>query len=84
MACAVEGRAANLGAALPDDLGEVAELVEGGIRHVRWGSLVVERLEEAHLIVVHVVGDDRRDVGWGSTCGNVLAVAATVLVTVPR
>jgi len=76
---AVVGCAADLGGALPDDLGEVAPAIESGVVvDVRWGRLAEKASEVADLVVVEELGDDRGDVAGWRTGSNVLAVASTV------
>lgn len=70
---------ANLLGALPDDLGEVTPAVKEF--HERGGK-TVESSEEAHLIVVHQVGDHLADVVRGDTVADVLTVATTVDVPI--
>lgn len=67
--------ASHLGRGLPDDLGEVTPTVEQ--RHDRAGQSV-QVGEEAHLVVVHQVGDHLADVALLDTVTNVLTVATAV------
>lgn len=67
--------ASHLGRGLPDDLGEVTPAVEQ--RHDRAGQSVKVG-EEAHLVVVHQVGDHLADVALLDTVTNVLTVATAV------
>lgn len=78
---AVVGGAAQLGGALPDNLGEVAPLFEVG--HVRV-VLVIETLEKVDFAVVEKVGNDGRNVAGFNTGGNVLAVTTTTGLAVDR
>lgn len=55
---AVVSSATDLVGALPDDLGEVAVVVEDLVGHVGRSSLVVEGVEVRSLVVVEVVRDD--------------------------
>lgn len=64
---------ANVGGRLPDDLTEVAPLVEVG--HARVG-FTVRGGEELDLIVVHQVGDHNTDVAGLNTVTDVLTVTA--------
>jgi hypothetical protein len=73
--CAVLSGTADVGGVSPDDLGEVAPLLKVG--HV-WLSLAIETIEVVNLAVVKEIGDDRSDVVALNTCGDVLAVTATV------
>lgn len=61
-----------MGSGLPDDLGEVAPLVE--VAHARGGSTVGGR-EVFDLLVVHQVGDHDTDIASLDTVANVLTVA---------
>ena len=70
--------ASNVGSALPDDLGEVAPLLEEA--HVRVRHTVVAG-KEGLLSVVEEVGYDGGDVGRLDTSCNVLAVSTTVDIT---
>lgn len=72
---AVLSSAANLGGSLPDELREVAPLLEVG--HVGVG-LAVEVVEVTDLTVVEELSDDGRDVVGLDTSGNVLTVATAV------
>jgi len=72
---AVGGGAANMGGTLPDDLGEVAPLLEVG--HVGVG-MSVQILVPANLAVVEQIGDDGGDVARWNTRSDVLAVPATI------
>lgn len=76
---AVDSGAANLSGALPDDLGEVTPLVE--VAHVG-GLLAVLALVKTNLAVVEKLGDDSRNVVSLDTGSDVLAVSATVHLTV--
>lgn len=66
--------------ALPDDLGEVAPVLEVGHAGL---SLAVETIVPADLAVVEQVGDDGGDVVARYTCGDVLTVATTHRITIP-
>jgi hypothetical protein len=79
LAGAVLSVTSEVGRLLPDNLGEVAPVLEVG--HV-WLVLAVETVVPAHLAVVEQVGDDGRDVVGGDTSGNVLAVTTSVHVTI--
>lgn len=61
-----------MGGGLPDELGEVAPLVEVG--HAGVGGAVGGR-EEFDLIVVHQVGDHDANVAGLNAVANVLTVA---------
>ena len=77
LAGAVDGSAANISAADPDDLGIVAIAVKRRfVIDVVGGGLAVQAVEVPDLGVVEEVGDDRGDVVRGRTGRNVLAVAA--------
>lgn len=76
---AVGSVASNVGSALPDDLGEVAPLLEEA--HV-WVCEAVVAGVKGLLSVVEEVGDDGGDVGRLDTSCNVLAVSTTVDITV--
>lgn len=67
--------ASHLGRGLPDDLGEVTPAVKQ--RHERAGQ-AVQVGEEAHLIVVHQVGDHLANVALLDTVANVLTVTTAV------
>lgn len=67
--------AGDVGGTLPDDLGEVAPLVEVG--HAGVGSTVGGR-EEFDLIVVHQVGDHGAHIARINAVADVLAVATTI------
>lgn len=75
---AVLGVASDVGGVLPDDLAEVAPLLEVG--HVR-AVLTVQARVVWLLAVVEQVSDDGRDVGRLDTSSDVLAVAATSNLT---
>lgn len=75
---AVMSGTAQLGGALPYDLGEVAPLFEQ--RHIRAG-LVVKTLEEIDFAIVEEVGDDSGDVTGFDTSSDVLAVTAASSLT---
>jgi len=62
------------GCGLPDDLAEVAPLLEVG--HVRVGLTIP--LEQRHLVVIEDVGDHRSDVAGWSTSADVLTITSTV------
>jgi hypothetical protein len=72
----VDGRAANRGAADPDNLREVTVALEFAVKVGRSCLAVVD--EQSHLVVVELVRDDRVDGRHGRTGSNVLAVATTV------
>jgi len=74
---AVDGSAANVGCALPNDLGEVAIPVEGSVVvDVGRCGLAIEASEVAHLVVVEQLGDHRGNVVSGAAGGDVLAVSS--------
>lgn len=69
------GGTADLGGALPHDLGEMTEVVEvGQVNVIR----VVRSREVAELSIVHVVRDHNADLVGCVTCSNVLTIAAAV------
>lgn len=74
-AIAHDGGTANLLGVLPDNLGEVTPAVKE--LHERGGK-TVEGSEEAHLVVVHQVGDHLTDAVRRDTVADVLAVATSV------
>lgn len=78
-AWAVLSGATDSGGVLPDDLREVAPVLEVG--HV-WVRLTVKAVEPVDLTVVEEVGDDSGDIGSFDTSGNVLTVATTVGVDI--
>ena len=69
------GGTADFRGALPDNLGEMAPAVKE--LHERAGD-TVQGTEEAHLVVVHQVGDHLTDVVLADTVTDVLAVTTTV------
>jgi len=69
------GRAANVGGALPDDLGEVAPLLELG--HARAIRAVGGR-EVADLVVVHQVRDHHANLALLNAVSDVLAITAAI------
>lgn len=74
-AVAHHGRAADVGGALPDDLGEMAPLLEVG--HAR-ARLTVGDREVADLVVVHQVGDQHANLVILHTVSNVLTVTTAI------
>lgn len=72
---AVLSSAANLGSTLPDELREVAPLLEVG--HVGVG-LAVKVVVVANLTVVEELSDDSRNVVSLDTSGDVLTITTTV------
>jgi hypothetical protein len=69
------GRATDVGGALPDDLGEVAPLLELG--HAGAGATVGGR-EVADFVVVHQVGDHHADLALLDAVADVLAVTTAI------
>lgn len=72
---AVLSGTADLGSTLPDELREVAPLLEVG--HVGVG-LAVKVVVVVNLAVVEELSDDSRDVVSFNTSGDVLAVTTTI------
>ena len=70
-----DGGTSDLRGALPDDLAEVTPAIEE--LHEGTGE-AVQSTEEAHLIVVHQVGDHLADVVLIDTVPDVLTIATTV------
>ena len=68
----------NVSCALPDNLGEMAPMLEVG--HIRL-SLAVETGVPADLAVVEQIGDDSRNVVGLNTGSNILTVTASVCIT---
>lgn len=70
-----DGSTADLLGALPDDLGEVTPAVKK--LHER-ASNTVQGGEEAHLLVVHQIGDHLTDVVSRDTVSDILTVSTTI------
>ena len=80
LSSAVISGAANLGGALPHDLGEVTPAVKGAfIVDVGGSGLAVETSKVARLVVVEKLGDDGGDIVSRASGGDVLAVSALAI-----
>ncbi len=77
LAGAVLGGAADMRGVRPDDLREVAPVLEVG--HAG-RTLAVETVVPADFAVVEQVGDDGSDIVSLYTCGDILAIATTIRI----